>query len=155
MEWSRDDGYVVSDDSGRVDCGVVHRFLSRESYWAPNVPRAVVDRSIDNSLCLAVYAGSDMVAFARAVTDRATFAWLADVFVLPAHRRRGLASWLVEVARSHPDLQSLRTLLLGTRDAHALYARLGFQPLSPETAQRYMYVHSSAAELYGKERADE
>jgi len=149
MEWSRDDGYVISDDVGRVDREVVHRFLSRESYWAPNVPRSVVDRAVDNSLCLGVYSGADMVGFARAVTDRATFAWLADVFVLPAHRRKGLASWLVEVARAHPDLQGLRTLLLGTRDAHALYASLGFQPLSPEMVRRYMCVHTDASVLYG------
>jgi len=117
--------YVVSTDRRRLDLERIHDFL-RASYWSPGIPRHVVERAIDNSLCFGVYRGMEQVGFARVVTDKATFAYLADVFILDGHRRRGLATWLVEVIRSHPDLQGLRRFLLATRDAHALYRRCGF-----------------------------
>ena len=141
------DGYVVSDDPRRLDLDAVHAFLSR-SYWAEGIPFEVVARSVRNSLGFGVYHGQRQVGFARVVTDRATFAYLADVFVLPAHRGRGLAKWLVECIRAHPDLQGLRRWHLATRDAHGLYAPLGFTPLGhpswhmeivdPEVYQRRM-----------------
>jgi GNAT superfamily N-acetyltransferase len=134
VEWRRGE-YVISTERERLDLDVVHRFLSEESYWAPGVERDLVERSIDNSLCFGLYTdgtnGGGQVGFARVVTDRAAFAWLADVFVLPDHRGRGLGKWLVETVLAHPDLQRLRRFFLGTADAHALYERYGFLPADP------------------------
>jgi GNAT superfamily N-acetyltransferase len=145
LEWERD-GYVVSTDPGRLDLDVIHSFL-RTAYWSPNVPREIVERSIEHSLVFGLY-GPDggQVGFARALTDRAAFAYLADVFVLEGHRGRGLGKWLVETVLSHPDLQGLRRILLGTEDAHGLYARFGFE--RPDSA-RLMTLDRSSLELYG------
>lgn len=123
------DGYVVSDDPRRLDLDAIHGFLSR-SYWAEGIPFETVARSIRHSLCFGVYQGQRQVGFARVVTDRATFAYLADVFVLSGHRGRGLAKWLVQCIRAHPELQGLRRWHLATRDAHGLYAQLGFTALA-------------------------
>jgi GNAT superfamily N-acetyltransferase len=122
-------GYTISTDPERLDRKVIHEFLV-SSYWARGIPRAVVDRSIDNSLTFGVYEGTALVGFARAITDRATFAYLSDVFILDAHRGRGLGKWLMEVIRSHPDLQDLRRWTLATRDAHGLYLQFGFTALA-------------------------
>ena len=119
----------VTTDPTRVDKDVVYEFLSR-SYWAKGIPRPVFERAIANSLCFSVFEGEDQVGFARVATDRATFAYLADVFVLPTHRGRGLSKLLMETIIAHPDLQGLRRWVLITRDAHGLYARYGFKPLA-------------------------
>ena len=121
--------YTISTDPDRLDRKVIHEFLA-SSYWARGIPRSVVDRSIDNSLTFGVYEGTTLVGFARAITDRATFAYLSDVFILDAHRGRGLGKWLMDVIRSHPDLQDLRRWTLATRDAHGLYRQFGFTPLA-------------------------
>jgi GNAT superfamily N-acetyltransferase len=107
----------------------VHAFLTR-SYWAQGVPREVVLRSVRHSLCFGAYDGGRQVAFARVITDRATFAYLADVFVVESHRGRGIARRLMSVIRAHPDLQGLRRWSLATRDAHGLYRQFGFTPLA-------------------------
>ncbi|HLT45894.1 MAG TPA: GNAT family N-acetyltransferase [Rubricoccaceae bacterium] len=124
------DGYVVSTDPARLDLDVVHRFLSEDSYWARGVPRDVVERSVRYALPFGLYhrapEGEAQVGFARVVTDRATFAYLADVFVLDAHRGRGLGQWLTACVLAHPDLQGLRRILLTTQDAHGLYEKAGF-----------------------------
>ena len=120
--------YSISTDPGLLDRPLIHAFLSR-SYWAGGIPRETVDRSIENALCFGVYEGTSQVGFARVVTDRATFAYLADVFVLESHRGRGLAVWLMEAIRSHPDLQGLRRWILMTRDAHGLYEKSGFRTI--------------------------
>ena len=122
--------YEISTDTGRLDRAVIHRFLSEESYWARGVPRDVVDRAIENSLCFGLYHDDVQVGFARAVTDRAAIAYLADVFVLPEHRGKGLGKWLIEEVLAHPDLQGLRRFFLGTEDAHSLYQHFGFRPLA-------------------------
>jgi len=122
------DGYELSTDPARLDLDVVHGFLV-QSYWAEGIPRDVVERALAGSLCFGLYDGAGQVGLARFVTDRATFAYLADVFVLPAHRGRGLATWLVGTSLAHPALQGLRRMLLATRDMHALYAKVGFTPL--------------------------
>jgi GNAT superfamily N-acetyltransferase len=122
------DGYRISTDPSELDLGVVHGYL-KESYWAAGVPEGVVRRSIEASLCFGIYRGEEQVGFARVITDRATFAYLADVFVLEEHRRRGIGKWLVEAVLSHPDLQGLRRWMLATRDAHDLYRRYGFAEL--------------------------
>lgn len=125
---------MIDCDPLRLDVGLIHRWLSEESYWARGVPRAVLERALQHSLCFGAYRDGDQIGFARAVTDRATFAYLADVFVLPEARGHGCARALMDAVVAHPDLQGLRRFALATRDAHALYARYGFTPLArPET----------------------
>lgn len=121
--------YVISTDVQRLDVLAIHAFLSR-SYWSPGIPLALVQRAIDHSLCFGLFHRDEQVGFARVVTDRASFAYLADVYVLEAHRGRGLSKWLIEVVRAHPDLQGLRRFLLATRDAHELYRQFGFKELA-------------------------
>jgi GNAT superfamily N-acetyltransferase len=127
----RRDGYLISTDEARLDLELIHEFLSHSTYWAEGRPLAVVQKSIENSLCFGVYTGAQQVGFARVVTDRATFAWLCDLFVVEAYRGQGLGKWLVECIVAHPDLQTLRIFLLATRDAHELYRRYGgFQEIA-------------------------
>jgi GNAT superfamily N-acetyltransferase len=127
-EWKRD-GYVVSDDAARLDVDLIHRFLAEESYWAEGRPREMVERSLANSINLGLYEGDRQLGFARVITDRATFAWVCDVFVLREGRGRGLGTWLMECVVQHPELKSLRRILLATRDAHDIYRRVGFGEL--------------------------
>lgn len=126
-------GYTISTDPGRLDLDAIHGYLSGESYWAQGRPRDVMQRALEHSLCFGVYAGDEQVGLARVVTDYATFAWLCDVFILEAHRGKGLGKWLIECVASHPQLQGL-LFCLATRDAHGLYQRYGgFEPMqSPE-----------------------
>lgn len=122
-------GYTVSTDPGRLDVDRIHRFLAG-SYWSPGIPHSTVARGIANSLAFGLYAPDGQQAgFARAITDRATHAHLADVYVEVAHQGRGLGKFLVSCVMEHPELQSLRRFTLGTADAHGLYARFGFGPL--------------------------
>lgn len=130
--------YVVSSDPARLDLHAVHAYLSR-SYWAAGIPFEVVERAAANSLCFGVYHGAEQVGFARVITDRATFAYLADVYVLEAHRGQGLARWMMEVILAHPALQGLRRFMLVTRDAHGLYARFGFH--APADPSGIMVIH--------------
>lgn len=127
-EWRRG-GFTISTDPARIDRLLIHEFLAA-SYWARGIPRETVDRSIEGALCFGLYENERQVGFARAITDRATFAYLADVFVLESHRGRGLAAWLMETILAHPDLQGLRRWMLLTRDAHPLYRRVGFTELA-------------------------
>ena len=127
-EWHKGE-YTISTDRGRLDLALIHRFISEESYWGKGRRAEVVRRSIENSLPFGVYRGAEQVGFARVVTDYATFAWLADVFVVEAHRGRGLSKWLMETIISHPDLQGFRRWVLATKDAHELYRRFGFRDL--------------------------
>ncbi len=123
--------YEISSDPARLDLDVIHRFLSEDAYWSPGIPRATVERAVKNSFCFGVYLpDGNQIGFARLVTDRATFAYLADVFVLPQHRGRGVSKRLMEAVLAHPELQGLRRWLLATRDAHGLYAQFGFAPLA-------------------------
>jgi len=132
------DDYQISTDPQRLDIGFIHDFL-RTSYWAENIPRDVVERSIQHSLCCGAFSGARQVGFARAVTDRATFAYVADVFVVPEHRGLGISKCLVRALLEHPELQGLRRLLLATRDAHGLYAQFGFKPLA--NPEYFMTIH--------------
>ena len=126
------DGYEFTSDASKIDVSLVHRWLSEESYWAKGIPLAVVTRSIANSICFSILHPADgQVGFARVITDRASFAYLADVFVLTPHRGKGLSKRLMTFIEAHPDLQGLRRWLLATRDAHALYAQFGFAPPIP------------------------
>jgi N-acetylglutamate synthase-like GNAT family acetyltransferase len=121
--------YELSCDPNRIDIALVHDFL-RTSYWAEGRSRETVERSIRNSLCFGVYAGAQQVAFARVVTDRAVFAYLADVFVIRDYRGRGIGKGLVQAILAHPELATVQSFMLGTRDAHGLYARFGFEPIA-------------------------
>jgi N-acetylglutamate synthase-like GNAT family acetyltransferase len=129
-DWTRDDGYAVSDDRSRIDVDVVYGFVSR-SYWAKGIARDVVARSIEGSLNFGVFApGGDQVGFCRVITDSATFGYLADVFVLEEHRGKQLGVFLMECVMAHPSLQELRVFRLATLDAHGLYEKFGFRPLA-------------------------
>ena len=134
--------FTTSTDITRMDIAVIHGYLSQESYWAPGVPLAVVQKSIENSLCFGVFDNEtgQQIGFARMITDRATFAYLADVFILPNYRGQGLSKWLMTCILSHPDLQGLRRIILATRDAHGLYAQFGFGPLG--RPERWMDIHN-------------
>ena len=126
------DQYTVSTDRSRLDVDTIHRFLSEDSYWAKGRSRDATDRAIENSFPLGVYLGGEQVAFARVVTDTITFAWLADVFVLPGHRGRGIGKLLVESVLAHPEFKDMKRWFLGTADAHELYRQFGFsEPVNP------------------------
>lgn len=134
-EW-RQGEYLISTEIGRLDIGLIHTFLANTSYWAEGRDLELVRRSIANSLNFGLYSSKQQVGFARVVTDYATFAWLADVFVLDDYRGQGLGKWLIEAVVSHPQLQGFRRWVLATRDAHELYRRFGFTEL--QDASRWM-----------------
>lgn len=136
--WARGE-YTITTDSARADIDVVHRYLSEDSYWAKNIPRDVVARSIAHSLCFTLLHEHKQMGFARVTTDRATVAYLGDVFILPPHRGKGLSRWLIECVAAYPDLQGLRRWMLATADAHGLYAQFGFTPL--KAPARWMEKH--------------
>lgn len=144
----RDGEYVVSDDPARIDIAYVHAFLAA-SYWSPGIPRDVVARAIANSLPFGLYdASGKQAGFARVITDRATYAYIADVFVDEGHRGWALGKLLMRAIMYHPDLQGLRRWSLATRDAHALYRQFGFRDLAhPE---RFMEI--ADPDVYKRER---
>lgn len=128
-EWAHSE-YVVSTDPDRLDIDLIHSLLSTQAYWALGRSRETVERAWNNSLPFGIYRDNRLLGFARVVTDYATFAWLADVFVLPEYRGLGLSKLLLEVVFSHPQLQGLRRWILATKDAQELYQRFGFQELN-------------------------
>ena len=124
--------YRITTDSQQLDLDAIHAYL-RRSFWAEGIPKSTMAKAIANSLCFGLFDGPEQVGFARVVTDRATYAYLCDVYVLETHRGHGLGKWLIETVMAHPDLQGLRRFQLVTRDAHGLYSRHGFaQPQNPE-----------------------
>jgi GNAT superfamily N-acetyltransferase len=128
----RKGGFAVSTDPGRLDVAAVHAFLT-QAYWSVGIPRDVVERALANSLCFGLYAADGQVGLARVISDRATFAYLCDVYVLPEWRGRGLGRWLMECVMDHPELAGVRRFILVTRDAHELYRPFGFgEPVRPE-----------------------
>ena len=130
--------YEISTDPNRLDVAVIHKFLAEDSYWSPGIPRSIVERAIENSLCFGVYYRAAQVGFARVVTDRSAFALLADVFILEPHRGKGLSKCLMHCVVEHGDLQGLRRFLLLTSDAHGLYRQFGFKELGRPS--RFMEV---------------
>jgi GNAT superfamily N-acetyltransferase len=138
MPHSSDSEYEISADKQRLDIATIHEYLAK-SYWSPGVPRAVVERAIEGSLCFGVFHQSKQVGFARVVTDKATFAYLADVFILEPHRGKGLSKRLMAFLFAHPDLQGLRRFILATKDAHGLYKQFGFTELA--NPGRFMELH--------------
>jgi GNAT superfamily N-acetyltransferase len=133
--------YELRQGAAAMDVDAIHAFLG-QTYWAQGIPREIVARSIANSLCVGTFHDGAQVGFARVVSDRATFGYLADVYVLEAHRGQRLAQRMVRALLDLPELQGLRKMLLGTRDAHALYAKFGFQPL--RAPERIMERHDPA-----------
>jgi len=138
--------YEITFDKSRMSVEAAHAFLS-QAYWSRGVPRSTVQKAFDNSICFAALAGSEQIGFARVVTDKATFAYLSDVYVLPAHRGKGVAKRMVEAIQRHPELQGLRRFMLATRDAHDLYAKFGFVPLS--APGMFMELHNPDAYAQG------
>ncbi len=122
-------GFSISTDKAKLNITLVHDYLCNESYWAKNIPVDIVKKSIEGSFCFGVYHQDDQVGFARVITDHATFAYLADVFIIEKFRGKGLSKWMMEAIMGHPDLQGLRRWMLATKDAHYLYAKFGFKPL--------------------------
>lgn len=141
--------FEISTDPNRLDVDVIYSFLST-SYWSAGIPREVVEKSINNSLCFGVYSPEgQQVGFARMITDKATFAYLADVFILEDFRGMGLSKRLMEFIFSYPELQGLRRMMLATRDAHSLYEKYGFTPLTnPDT-----FMQNWNPEVYSKSKA--
>ncbi|HVZ93513.1 MAG TPA: GNAT family N-acetyltransferase [Phycisphaerales bacterium] len=155
---TRAPGYLVSCDPSLLDCDELHRFLSTEAYWCLGLPRDVMERSLANSINFGVYdthaprghegiAGGSragdlprLVGFARIVTDRATFAYLCDVYIIESYRGRGLSKFLMEAVLAHPDLQGLRRITLMTRDAHGLYEKFGFGYLDNPKRMMQLYI---------------
>src|SRR4051812_137804 len=121
--------YEIDTDKRRLDIAGIHKFLSTESYWAKNRTLEQTLTAIENSLCYGIYKGRSQVGFARVVTDRATFAYIGDVYVVQEHRGQGLSKWLMQTMVEQPDMQGLRRWLLATRDAHGLYENYGFSGL--------------------------
>lgn len=139
--------FLLSTDPARLDLDMIHAFLTN-CYWAKGIPRDVVQRSVEHSLCFGIYHEGarevTQVGFARVISDSATIAYLGDVFVLDSYRGRGISKWLMECIMQHPSLQGLRRWILLTRDAHGLYSQFGFTPI--KSPDRYMELHR--ADIY-------
>lgn len=129
MEYMKEH-YRISTDRAIINVELVHNYLCHHSYWAEGIPVHVVQKSIENSLCFAVYNDEEQVGFARVISDFATYAYIADLFVVPEERGKGLSKWLMQVIMDHPELQGLRRFVLATKDAHGLYAQFGFTAYS-------------------------
>jgi GNAT superfamily N-acetyltransferase len=138
MEWKQEE-FTVSDCRENLDVELIYHFLNSLSYWAKDIPREVIVKSLDNSLCFGLFEGNKQIGFGRVVTDCATFAYLADVFVVEEYRKKGLGKWLIECIVKHPQLQGLRRWMLATADAQELYHRYGFVSLS--NPERFMEKH--------------
>lgn len=131
-------GYIISTDKSLVDFNLIYNYLNEVSYWAKGIPVKTLKAAIENSMCFGIYKDNEMAGFARVVTDKATFAYICDVFVLADHRRLGLSKWLVQTIRQHPELQGLRRWSLATADAHGLYAQFGFTEIT--RPERWMEI---------------
>lgn len=125
MEWHKGE-YTLSTDRARLEFDTIHEHLT-QAYWSVGIPRATVERAFANSLCFGIYGPEGIVGWSRVITDYATYGYLADVYVLPEHRGKGLSKWMMEFILVHPDLQGLRNITLLTRDAQGLYAQYGFK----------------------------
>lgn len=131
------DGFIISTEKEKLDIDLIHSFLNR-AYWAEGISKEIIRRSIEGSLCFGLFENDKQIGFARMITDKTTFAYLADVFIIEEYRGRGLSKWLMEVIMSHPDLQGLRRMILATKDAHGLYKQFGFTPLI--NVDRWMHI---------------
>lgn len=136
------DGYVINTDPSALDIQMIHEYLSKESYWAQNIPLKVVTKGIANSIPFGLYEGDKQIGFARVTTDKASFAYLGDVFILQPYRGRGLSKWLIQTIHTHPELQGLRRWLLVTRDAHGLYEQNGWTLIPEKAIPGFMQKHN-------------
>ncbi|MGG9961907.1 GNAT family N-acetyltransferase [Ferruginibacter sp. SUN106] len=148
------DDFIISTDKSKIDINVVYNYLSKESYWAKNIPMAIVAKAIDGAFCFGVYKkevndADQQIGFARVITDKATFGYLADVFIVEQYRGIGLSKWLMKEIMEHPELQGFRGWMLGTKDAHTLYERFGFKRL--QNSERIMRL--SLLEGYPEEES--
>lgn len=130
--------FTITTEKEKFDVEFIHSFLTR-SYWAEGISKEVIKRSIEGALCFGLFENDKQIGFARMITDKATFAYLADVFIIEEYRGRGLSKWLMEVIMSHPSLQGLRRMMLATKDAHGLYEKLGFTALN--NVDRWMQIN--------------
>lgn len=131
-------GFTISTDKALLDFDMIYRYLDQDSYWSQGISVETLKRATENSLCFGIYHNNTQVGFARVITDKGTFAYLCDVFVLPDYRSLGLSKWLVQTIKNHPELQGLRRWSLATLDAHGLYSQFGFEPITyPE---RWMQI---------------
>jgi len=146
-----ENGFIFSDDRNLVDIKAVHHYLSTQSYWAKGIPFNLVKKSIENSLCFGIYKDQQQVGFARWITDKATFAYLCDVYVEETYRGLGLSKKLMSLMLFHPDLQGLRRYHLATLDAHGLYEQFGFKPI--ENPERHMGIVFK--DLYSQPKNDD
>jgi GNAT superfamily N-acetyltransferase len=133
-------GYHISTDTGLLDIAIIHNYLANESYWAKNIPKETVEKSIKHSICFGVYFNKEQIGFARLITDKATFAYLADVFILEGHRNKGIAKFLMKVILDYPEIKEVRGILLRTKDAHELYKKLGGSRLVKNQLKDIWYV---------------
>lgn len=133
------DNYLISTDKVKLDINLIHDFLCNRSYWAKGIPFETVKTAVNNSVCFGVYDGDNQVGFARVITDKSTFGYVGDVFVLDHCRGKGLSKWLMECIMKHPELQGFRRWIILTRDAHKLYEKFGFTPV--KKPQNYMENH--------------
>ncbi len=134
------DDVLISSDKNLLDIQFIHHYLSKESYWAKGIPLTTVETAIENSICFGIYRSNNQIGFARVVTDKASFAYLADVFILKEQQGNGFAKHLMNTIHSHPELLGLRRWYLTTRDAHGLYAQFGWHPISEELKTRIMTI---------------
>jgi GNAT superfamily N-acetyltransferase len=132
--------YTITTDHSQLDLPLIHRYLSEDSYWSKGIPMEIVRRSIENSLCFGVFQDENQVGFARVISDFASFAYLADVFILPEHRGQGLSKMLLQSIHEHPEFQGLRRWMLATADAHGLYRQFGWKELA--APERFMERHN-------------
>jgi GNAT superfamily N-acetyltransferase len=132
------DGYLFSSDKTKLQLPVIHYYLSKESYWAQNIPLKIVEASIEGSVCFGIYKVGNQIGYGRVISDKATFGYMADIFVLKEHRGKGLSKNLIEFIISYPEFKHLRRFMLATKDAHELYKKFGFTPLS--TPERFMEI---------------
>ncbi|MDR2205484.1 MAG: GNAT family N-acetyltransferase [Flavobacteriaceae bacterium] len=137
-----DGAYLITTDTSKMDVDTIHQYLSEESYWAKNIPLNVVKRFMQHSFCFAVIFNEKQIGFARLITDYTTFAYLADVFILPEFRGKGLSKKLLKFIHANPELQGLRRWILATRDAHELYEQFGWIKFTDEQTQRFMQKHN-------------
>jgi N-acetylglutamate synthase-like GNAT family acetyltransferase len=142
-----DGDIFINSDKNKLDIDFIHSFLT-DSYWAEGISKEIIEKSIEGSLCFGVYENTRQIGFARVITDKATFAYLADVFIDENYRGRGLSKKLITLIMAQPDLQKLRRFMLATKDAHGLYSQYGFSPLT--NADRWMQIHQP--DLYKKSK---
>ena len=142
--------YTITTDRSKLDLPLIHHYLSEDSYWSKGIPMEIVRKSIEHSMCFGVLKGENQVGFARVITDFASFAYLADVFILPAHRGQGLSKMLLKSIHEHPELQGLRRWMLATADAHGLYRQFEWKELA--APERFMERHNP--DVYKKNTND-